>query len=841
MTPEWRERIRKFRAKKRALDRAKEYIVVTDMYGVPHTEIGRLFHVGGSEWAFEGDNRDFKGYKLSFKTRQEAHKWLKKTSAWRRLKGKANPAPALKVGDSVRVYYPLTGKTFTAKVKSEPEEREGMFRILILDANGDPGRAVWSGTGWIYGDFERNLTRDDCLIWHQKTTAWKKPISELKPMERLKMRIKGEIPWTRNPAKVLMVCPRCGHKVWIRTPWTTFICFNCNYIIDKTSYRPYRKQVNPRGWECGICHHLNKLKAPYCSECGEKKGRTTDDIDKESASRYFPNPREVVVSDIDDTIIDSRDRELNACRNSKTTLEWWAIYNNPANFELDYPINSMWELLRQYHKEGKEIIYLSYRPEGLRKVTQQQLTDFEFPPGELILCPTDDYLHKSPVDYKLEELGILKRRGMKIIRVLEDNPEILAALNNAGYTTIAPGNVPMQPNPKRMRENSTKMQKLLVQAHPLQKLAAEWKDNRGWKDLNKAEAIDFLKTQKAVISLKMDGELECVAVDLKKGFKVGNRRYKCVIANKTTMSRKKEGGVWREVMRTGKVRTGGPICDEMIALCRRGHIRRFIGFGELYGHKNGKRVPFGDTAHYISSTSPKLWKRHVRLALFDIYAINGKKVLSSKPYVKVMKLLRKKFSGVYVQTALFKYGTAKTFKKVWRRWIETQGNEGLVITIGRMAYKVKPSLSVDGVIIALKKTGIRWAEKRLASAFKTAVMNKKGEFVEIADVGNGFSDIERAKLTKLILKNKIREDKDYIYCKPITVIEVAGMEKTKSRMPTIQVYDKRLRPIKKQTGWSIRMPKFIRYRKDKVPVYKDIRSEQLYAGGESSWSEQRII
>jgi len=553
-----------------------------------------------------------------------------------------------------------------------------------------------------------------------------------------------------------------------------------------------------------------------------------------------PRSKEVVVSDIDDTIIDSRDRELNACRNSKNTAEWWAQYNNPANFKLDHPINSMWELLQKYAEEGKQIIYLSYRPEGLRGVTQQQLIDFEFPPGELILCPTDDYGKKDPALFKLEWLKRIEKRKLKVIRVLEDNASIIQAFNNAGYTTIAPGSVPMQPNPKRLRENSTKMQKLLVKNHPLQKFAAEWKDKRGWKDLNKAEAMALLKSTKAVQSLKMDGELECVAVDLKKGIKVGNRRYKCVIANKTTMSRKKEGGVWHESMRTGKVRTGGPICDEMVTLCRRAHIRRFIGFGELYGHNNGRRVPFGDTAHYISTTLPKLWKKHVRLALFDIYAINGK--LYNRPYIKAMKLLRKKFSGIYVQTALFKYGSAITFRKVWKRWIETQGNEGLVITIGKKAYKVKPSLSVDGVIIALKKTGIRWKEKRLASAFKTAVMGKKGEYIEIADVGNGFTDVERAKLTKLIIKNKVGEDKDYIYCKPTTVIEVAGMEKSKSRMPTIQVYDKRLRPMKKMTGWSIRMPRFIRYRTDKTVIYKDIRSEQLYdAGGVQSWSEKRII
>jgi hypothetical protein len=432
------------------------------------------------------------------------------------------------------------------------------------------------------------------------------------------------------------------------------------------------------------------------------------------------NPKKpTIISDIDGTIINDQERQLLANQNSFNNADWWAIYNNPINFNLDRPIESMRQLLRTY-KNG--IVYLTYRPESLRKMTQWQLHHMGFPSGQLIMCPDEDYHNKKPADFKLEVITRLKKCGHKIERILEDDLAVAEKLGQAGYTVISPDTV------HSSRENPIKMQKLQVKAHPLQKLAAEWKDQRGWKDLTFAEAMSMLKSKKAVMSLKFDGELECFAVDLKKGIKVGKKRYKCVIANKTTMSHKKEGGVWHEEMRTGKIRTGGPVCKELIQICRRNHIRRIVGFAELCGHNLGKRVPFGDTASYIASTEQSVWRKHVRFAIFDMYALNGK-MKNKKPYYSKMRFLQKRFSGNYVQVVPFKYGGAKTFRMVWNRWIVRQKNEGVVITIGQMAYKVKPQLSVDCAIIGLKKTGVRWAEKKLASAFPCAVMDKKGNLI----------------------------------------------------------------------------------------------------------------
>jgi ATP-dependent DNA ligase len=93
----------------------------------------------------------------------------------------------------------------------------------------------------------------------------------------------------------------------------------------------------------------------------------------------------------------------------------------------------------------------------------------------------------------------------------------------------------------------------------------------------------------------------------------------------------------------------------------------------------------------------------------------------------------------------------------------------------------------------------------------------------------------------LVLKTKVRSDDKYIYCKPKVVIEVAGQEKTKSRIPSVPVFDRNLKQIKKIQGWSIRMPRMTRIRDDKHPVYKDIRAEQLYSGGVGGWQESSLF
>ena len=85
--------------------------------------------------------------------------WLKMVGLsrkeWEQL-GRAAHRPATKPGDRILVYYPVTGNLFKARALSEPIEKDGVWKVKIMDKAGDPAYAVWSdrGGGFIYGDIE---------------------------------------------------------------------------------------------------------------------------------------------------------------------------------------------------------------------------------------------------------------------------------------------------------------------------------------------------------------------------------------------------------------------------------------------------------------------------------------------------------------------------------------------------------------------------------------------------------------------------------------------------------------------------------------------------------------
>jgi phosphoglycolate phosphatase-like HAD superfamily hydrolase len=85
-----------------------------------------------------------------------------------------------------------------------------------------------------------------------------------------------------------------------------------------------------------------------------------------------------------------------------------------------------------------EIVWLSGRPEWLRGVTREWLTDHHLPDGELYLRPYQDY-RPAPA-FKLDVLHRLAPRG--IAAVIDDDDEVIQAALDAGFPAVLADWVP---------------------------------------------------------------------------------------------------------------------------------------------------------------------------------------------------------------------------------------------------------------------------------------------------------------------------------------------------------------------------------------------------------------
>lgn len=94
----------------------------------------------------------------------------------------------------------------------------------------------------------------------------------------------------------------------------------------------------------------------------------------------------------------------------------------------DTPLATGIELARAARDKGLDLVYLSGRPEHLRRVTVDWLTRFDVPPGELLLRPERD---RSPATaLKLRYLRRLTR-DRRVVFFVDDDAEVVDAVRSA--------------------------------------------------------------------------------------------------------------------------------------------------------------------------------------------------------------------------------------------------------------------------------------------------------------------------------------------------------------------------------------------------------------------------
>jgi phosphoglycolate phosphatase-like HAD superfamily hydrolase len=95
-----------------------------------------------------------------------------------------------------------------------------------------------------------------------------------------------------------------------------------------------------------------------------------------------------------------------------------------------------------------EIVWLSGRPEWLRRTTADWLAEHGLPAGELHLRPNGDY--RPAPRFKLDVLVRLAPRG--IAAVVDDDEEVVQAAVAAGFPAVLADWVPRAPELRRAQD-----------------------------------------------------------------------------------------------------------------------------------------------------------------------------------------------------------------------------------------------------------------------------------------------------------------------------------------------------------------------------------------------------
>jgi hypothetical protein len=138
----------------------------------------------------------------------------------------------------------------------------------------------------------------------------------------------------------------------------------------------------------------------------------------------------LAVFDIDGVVADVRHR-LHHLQGRKN---WSRFFDEAADDTLlDTGARLVADLAREH-----EIVWLTGRPEWLRRTTRRWLAHHDLPGDELHLRPHHDY--RPAPDYKLGVLRRLAPRG--IAAFVDDDDQVVAAARAAGYPAVLADWVP---------------------------------------------------------------------------------------------------------------------------------------------------------------------------------------------------------------------------------------------------------------------------------------------------------------------------------------------------------------------------------------------------------------
>jgi hypothetical protein len=292
----------------------------------------------------------------------------------------------------------------------------------------------------------------------------------------------------------------------------------------------------------------------------------------------------------------------------------------------------------------------------------------------------------------------------------------------------------------------------------------------------------------------------------------------------------------------GKLIAGDiPLISEVSKISKR-FKGRVILVGELFVASKKSRPRVSDLASALGGGA-KAEVEKLGFAAFDI--ISGGDVESSIPLVDYKDRL------ALIQRLLADGKRAKCVKtetinspgeviNYFDNWVDAGKAEGLVIRAGEgRIYKVKPSLSIDAVIIGYtEKSG----DSSQVRSIILALMRADDTFQLLGSCGSLGDEKARKEMMQKIQKSQVKSNwrhtsgdgAIYHFVKPeviveIKVVDVQGEDSSGDsiRKMVLSIKDNEWVALQKLPCASVHHPVFIRYRSDKQVNALDLRIEQI--------------
>jgi len=333
-------------------------------------------------------------------------------------------------------------------------------------------------------------------------------------------------------------------------------------------------------------------------------------------------------------------------------------------------------------------------------------------------------------------------------------------------------------------------------------LLDKYKEQLDFKSKNYEEIEAFVGDKPLVVSTKIDGILHIA-------------KY---LDGKTYLATR-EGRITEEL----------PVLTEISKMLN--DKQETILFGELYGiDADGRELPLNETISITRKPKSPEDEHRIKFGIFDIYKYDGK-LVEENDYWKRLLLVQELFEdGKYVHPVYAKNEDGSSaIKKMWEEEVLREGHEGVVLHIEGNTIKIKPTKTIDCLVIAVKPN----LEKGFASSLFLALMDKDGIFRSTSFVGTGLTDEDRVEWLNYANENKaLAPNHD----------ELLWIDINKN--PRIVEVDYE-RPIVKETEsfkfingeWgqleeerlaaTLIKPRFIRLREDKKVTETDLRLIQI--------------
>lgn len=333
-------------------------------------------------------------------------------------------------------------------------------------------------------------------------------------------------------------------------------------------------------------------------------------------------------------------------------------------------------------------------------------------------------------------------------------------------------------------------------------LLDKYKEQLDFKSKNYEEIEAYVENKPLVISTKIDGVLNAV-------------KY---LDGKTYLATR-EGRITEEL----------PVTEEISKLLT--GKQETILFGELYGvDADGKELPLNETVSITRKLKSSEDENRIKFGIFDIYRYDGK-LVEENDYWKRLLLVQELFEdGKYVHPVYAKNEDGSSaIKKMWEEEVLREGHEGVVLHIEGDTIKIKPTKTVDCLVIAIKPN----LEKGFASSLFLALMDKDGIFRSTSFVGTGLKEEERVEWLNYAKENKALAPNhdDLIWVdinKNPRIVEVDYERPIVKKTESFEFTNGEWKQLEEERlSATLIKPRFIRLREDKKVNENDLRFIQI--------------